>query len=137
VRKYSSEYLISLPQFTLIDETKSWHVSDLGFADFSCLYVDAPCRDFVLNPHNHRRLLADCDKFDWPKEWPNSKGINACTERANVRRKPLPLEHFLEHKMAKLAGLDKTEVCRLCGGRYHLMKEREAASTSLVCCDME
>ena len=81
-----------------------------------CLYVDAHCRDFVLNPHNRRRLLADCDKFDWPKEWPNSKGINAFTATANVQRKPMPLEHFLEHKMAKLAGLNKTEVCRLFGG---------------------
>ena len=27
----------------------------------------------------------------------------------------MPLEHFLEHKMAKLAGLDKTEVYSLFG----------------------
>jgi hypothetical protein len=69
----------------------------------------------VLNPHNQRRLFSDCDKFDWPKEWPNSKGINAFTATAYAKRKPMPLEHFLEHKMAKLAGLDKTEVFSLFG----------------------
>jgi hypothetical protein len=75
----------------------------------------------VLNPHNQRRLLSDCDKFDWPKEWPNSKGINAFTATAYAKRKPMPLEHFLEHKMAQVAGLDKTEVYSLFGFFFSLL----------------
>jgi hypothetical protein len=73
-------------------------------------------RDFVVDPQNEARLLTECERFGLEVGWPNAKGVSRITGKAHPSRKPAPLNHYLDHCIAKLANLNRAEVPLPCAG---------------------